>query len=147
MEEAVHQLRQGLVQGVLTRHAVDGLLSATLTALSREWPHDAYDTETFSSHRGQYRSRRKGRASKSTEIAWGWRVRPAVDYDDGAAAFGTTSSGSATSVGSGDGDAASKAGMALKNNTPTCRSWEYFTAAQRAATGRGMVGASLTALA
>ena len=45
MEEAVHQLREGLVQGVLTRHAVDGLLSATLKALST--PYEANSTPVF----------------------------------------------------------------------------------------------------
>ena len=77
MEEAVHQLRQGMMQGVLTRHAVDGLLSATITALSSSC---AADGSGPVEHRRAHRPDSQG--AKKPEMAWGWRVRRVVEDDE-----------------------------------------------------------------
>lgn len=128
MEEAVHQLRQGLVQGVLTRQAVDGLLSATITALSI--PCEADGTRSVGSQRKRRREG-QGQRPKKAEMAWGWRVRPALENDEATAA----SAGHTARSGSVSGPAKD----AEPQETHSDRAWEYFTAAQRAAKGGGMV--------
>ena len=134
MEEAVHQLRQGLVQGVLTRHAVDGLLSATLTAMSSSC--EAAGSRPVE-HRRNRHAHPQSKAAKKPEMAWGWRVRRVVEDDEVVAA---------AAVGTGWSGTTDEAGGPVKNGSqirlqqsPTDRAWEYFTAAQRAATGGGMV--------
>ena len=128
MEEAVHQLRQGLVQGVLSRNAVDGLLSATITALSI--PCAADGTRSVGAQRERRRERQRQRPKKA-EMAWGWRVRPALENDEApAASVGHTAGSLSVSDPAKDAEA---------QETPIDRAWEYFTAAQRAARGGGMV--------
>ena len=141
MEEAVHQLRQGLVQGVLTRHAVDGLLSATLTALSTSREEDGSESVEH---------RRNLQAPRKPEMAWGWRVRRVVEDDEviaaSAGAGAAPPAGAAAAVETGRSGTVDETNGPVKNRSytglqesPTDRAWEYFTAAQRAATGGGMV--------
>lgn len=122
MEEGVHQLRQGLAQGVLGRHAVSGLLNATLSALSSEQQPRHLSSRRRGGGRGGAAGRRGGtRKQKKATVAWGWRVRPALEEAEEGE----------------QGEASATARTEQKEDTPADRAWAYFTAAQRAATGRG----------
>ena len=122
MEEGVHQLRQGLAQGVLGRHAVSGLLNATLSALSSEQQPRHLSSRRRGGGRGGAAGRRGGtRKQKKATVAWGWRVRPALEEAEEWE----------------EGEASATARTEQKEDTPADRAWAYFTAAQRAATGRG----------
>lgn len=146
MEEAVHQLRQGLVQGVLTRHAVDGLLSATITALSSSCEEDGSKSVEHRRNRGVHHRQRQ--APKKPEMAWGWRVRRVVEDDE----VMTAAAAAAAAGKTGRSGTVDETNGPVKNisypgpqESPADRAWEYFTAAQRAATGAGMVRTIQTA--
>ena len=131
MEEGVHQLRQGIAQGVLTSHAVHGLLNATIDALA---------TATVSDNA------QEGGARKA--LAWGWRVRPAVEEaeEDEDEAVGD---GSASGTAEGKEAAGGRRRLAASTGQPAVseeqrqrgvaldRAWKYFTAAKRAARSGG----------